>query len=622
VSAVELVETSANRRSPRAAARPQARLDFACRLPGDLIVLEGSTAAGLSRIPGYRESTTALTVRPAITFATGPWGDVTRTGFLSLIEATDVVRRRRLVLGPVRLTLDQATLDDKLVSSTELAMRLSGLDPDSRHRCLDLLTCTLRMVEGPVRIPLAKTLFEIRETLRERLPASYVDERVPKALHIDALFAVDDRSFYVRGWMRDAEAEISSLVALSPEGRSVDLTGRLIRYSRPDVTALYGSDRGSGLLGFIGYFELPAPSVLKEGWTFLMADGAGGAVEAPAPPTVDEPIEVRTALMGDLVHDPMSERLLWQHTFPAVSRVQERLAATVKIADVCQYGAPPPDPTVSIVVPLYRRIDFVQYQLAQFLHDGEMRSADLIYVLDSPEMAGELTASARQLWGLYAIPFRIVVLDRNGGFSAANNLGASVARAPKLLLMNSDVLPKGPGWLSAMARFYDATGDIGALGPKLVYEDGSLQHAGLYYRRSDETGCWHNAHHFQGLSGEFPPANVRRPVAGVTGACLMVDRDLFQQVGGLRGIYVQGDFEDSDLNLRIAELGKTNWYLPEVELYHLEGQSYPNELRRMTFRYNAWLHSVLWGDRIKELTNGPATSRRPGTKRRSEGVAI
>lgn len=602
MSVVELARPRPPRRSPLVAGRAPAELELACRLTPEVLAVKGATRSALPRIQDYRESTTAVTTHPAVTFAQGSPSSSRRIGFLSLLEGDELSRRRRWELGPVRLTFDPAAVGEKEVSPVEFAMRLSGLDAGARHRCMDLLTCALSLCAGAARVPLAKTLYGMREIVRERLPASCVDERVPKALHVDALFAVDDRSFYVRGWMRDTEAEITSLQALSPEGRRVDLTGRLVRYPRPDVAALYGCGSAPSRLGFVGYFELPVPSILLEGWVFMMFNRAGDAVEAPAPAVVSDPLQVRSALMADLVHNQASERLLSQHTFPAVSRVQEKLAETVAITEVCQYGPPPPKPDVSIVVPLFKRIDFLEHQLAHFLLDPELRSADLVYALDSPEMAPELTTLARQLWALYGIPFRIVVLDRNGGFSAANNAGAEMARGRLLLLLNSDVIPKRPGWLSEMARFYDATEGIGALGPKLLYEDGSLQHAGLKFRFSAETESWHNLHHFQGLSGQFPPANVCKPVAGVTGACLMVDRRLFRDLGGLRGIYVQGDFEDSDLCLRLAEAGKTSWYLPSVELYHLEGQSYPNELRRTTFRYNSWLHSLLWGDRIQELT--------------------
>ncbi len=68
--------------------------------------------------------------------------------------------------------------------------------------------------------------------------------------------------------------------------------------------------------------------------------------------------------------------------------------------------------------------------------------------------------------------------------------------------------------------------------------------------------------------------------------------------------YVQGDYEDSELCMRISEAGRENWYLPEVELYHLEGQSYVPGLRRMPSEYNMWLHTSIWGERIEEAMEG------------------
>ena len=64
-------------------------------------------------------------------------------------------------------------------------------------------------------------------------------------------------------------------------------------------------------------------------------------------------------------------------------------------------------------------------------------------------------------------------------------------------------------------------------------------------------------------------------------------------------LYVQGDYEDSDLCLRLAAEGLENWYLPTVELYHLEGQSYPAPLRALTSRYNRWLHTHTWRAQIE-----------------------
>ena len=87
----------------------------------------------------------------------------------------------------------------------------------------------------------------------------------------------------------------------------------------------------------------------------------------------------------------------------------------------------------------------------------------------------------------------------------------------------------------------------------------------------------------------------------VTGACMMIAASLYAQLGGLRGRYIQGDYEDSDLCLRLRDMGHESWYLPDVELYHLEGQSYPSSERQLTTEYNKWLHTSIWHEAIAGL---------------------
>ena len=226
-----------------------------------------------------------------------------------------------------------------------------------------------------------------------------------------------------------------------------------------------------------------------------------------------------------------------------------------------------------MVVTLYGRIDFLHHQVLHFAQDPGMREAELIYVLDSPELSEPLHHLASQIHALHGFPFRVAKLSRNAGFPVANILGTALARGRLLLLLNSDVLPDRPGWLEQMVSFYDSQPDIGALGPKLLFEDDSIQHAGVYFEREADSGLWGNLHYFKGLHRDFPAASVTRPVPALTGACLMVDRALYEEVGGLRHEYIlQGGYEDSDLCLRLIDRGRRNWYLADAELYHLEGR--------------------------------------------------
>jgi GT2 family glycosyltransferase len=485
---------------------------------------------------------------------------------------------------------------------------LAGLDAAARERIVPWFAQAASLHDGEEGgYSLARTLHVARESLRERRRAGMVAAEDPRGLQVDAVLGVDATTCWVKGWARNADARITGLTLVSPEGSPGEFLARTLRVPRPDVEDFYATGAaggGDGRSGFVGLAEIAAPSRLGGGWIVEMSDAVGESIEVEAPPVVRDALAVRTAILTDFAlarrpEDPARAALFE----PALTRLQARLAADVGVEDVRQHGRAPADPDVSIVVPLYKRIDFLEHQLTQFARDPEIAAADLIYVLDSPELAEPLERLAPEVHALTGVPFRVVTLARNAGFSGANNAGAAFARGGKLLLLNSDVLPDRPGWLGTMSGFFDATPGIGALAPKLLYEDDSLQHAGMYFLRPPGSTIWENMHYYKGLARTTPAANVARAVPAVTGACLMIERERYERMGGLRGQFVQGDYEDSDLCLRLHEDGLASWYLPDAELYHLEAQSYPNELRRTTSAYNTWLQSHLWSERIEAVMN-------------------
>lgn len=505
---------------------------------------------------------------------------------------------------------------------------LSGARDTDRRRIMEFLASTSQELEQSTGlIPSCQALRQFREGLRDRFSLARIDKSVSRGLHVDLLLRIDEKSFYLRGWVLDRQAPVRSLRVLSPEGSDRELRERAFTYGRPDVDQFYGisSPEHSQASGFISFFELNTPSFLEEEWILQMENDVGEGVETLATITPADLPTIRRTILEDLVHSTGGVRLLREHAYPAITRLQKKEETTFGIQDIQQYGTPQDTPEVSVIVPLYGRIDFVEHQLAQFFRDSEICESDLIYVLDSPELADSLRENALQLAQLYQVPFRIVNLRRNSGFSAANNFGAQLARGRKLLFLNSDVLPDMPGWLGRMSSFYDSIDKIGALGPKLLYEDNSVQHAGIYFRREAASGLWENMHYYKGLHRELDIVNHSRIVPAVTGACLMIARHLFDEIGGFRSLYVQGDFEDTDLCLRLNSEGFSNWYFSEVELYHLEGQSYPGPLRHLVNRYNRWLHTYFWNEDIEALmagTSKPTSSGEPWISTLESGVSL
>ncbi len=421
---------------------------------------------------------------------------------------------------------------------------------------------------------------------------------------VDTLARADHRTFFVRGWWRGATGDMARCDAISPGGAPVALL--------PDLHCMPRTDLASRLPGetftaFRGTFTLAQPNPLDHGWRVAWARTDGLAGECVLPAVISDQSTLLDTVISDLDLENQP-----QGTGAAVvidRFVQPLLAAARADAHIIRehrFGPPPLAPEVSVLVPLYARCDLVEHQLLQFSRDSDFRRVELLYLLDSPELEAAVMTLLEDGVELYGVSTRLLVANRNCGYAVINNLGAGHARAPHLVFLNSDAFPIRPGWLSHLAAFYRRHTAIGALGPKLVFEDGSLQHAGEQFQLGEDGRTWEIVPCFKGLHRTFAPANIARPVAAVTGACLMIGRTLFREVGGFDEGYVQGDFEDSDLCLRLAARGLQNWYYPEVELHHLEGASYPSVERARNFIYNRWRHTQRCHATLEQLASAHA----------------
>lgn len=256
-------------------------------------------------------------------------------------------------------------------------------------------------------------------------------------------------------------------------------------------------------------------------------------------------------------------------------------------------------PKVSVIVPLYGRTDFVEHQLIEFAEDPWfLENVELIYVVDDPQIAERFLNEAEALYRIYKVPMSWVWGSVNRGFSGANNLGASQASGEHLVFLNSDAFPQSKGWIQPLLDVLNTYPDVGAVGPRLLFADGSLQHAGMQFLRREELGIWVNHHPNMGLDPALDPNQELAIVPSITGACLVMRRKDFERVGGWDTGYLIGDFEDSDLCLKLRSEGMKVAYLPTVQLTHLERQSFKllgeNEFRTRVVIYNAVRHQERW----------------------------
>ncbi|MFM9057613.1 MAG: glycosyltransferase [Planctomycetaceae bacterium] len=167
-------------------------------------------------------------------------------------------------------------------------------------------------------------------------------------------------------------------------------------------------------------------------------------------------------------------------------------------------------------------------------------------------------------------PVTRVPLPGKFHFAAFNNRMAAQARGEYLLLLNNDTEVVQPNWLDTML-LYAEQDDVGAVGPLLLYDDGTVQHAGVILGPRGTAD--HVMRGFPGdADGYAGSLQAARDVTAVTGACLLVRRDRYMACGGLNETYGR-HYEDVDLCLRLRRLGLRNIFVGGARMLHHESKS-------------------------------------------------
>jgi len=180
-------------------------------------------------------------------------------------------------------------------------------------------------------------------------------------------------------------------------------------------------------------------------------------------------------------------------------------------------------------------------------------------------------------------------------FSRANNQGAASATGKLLVFLNNDTEVMSPDWLQSLA-YYAEQPDVGATGELLAYDDRTVQHAGVALGMRGTAD--HTMRRFpidvDGYAGSLVCA---REVSAVTGACLMIRKELFEELGGFNSHFFTA-YQDVDLCLRLRERGLRVIYTPQALLLHHESisrQSYYDMIDRMLL-LDLWEDVIERGD--------------------------
>jgi GT2 family glycosyltransferase len=418
----------------------------------------------------------------------------------------------------------------------------------------------------------------------------------PFHFELDKTYFCPPSGILLRGWFLDPFRQVTRMTLRSGV-RTASLDPTVwITVARPDVRDAFNQRYGltDDKLGFIAY----AGEVFAQGEPLYLEVEMNTGDIAFRPLTAPESTglgAIRDVLGAfDLRFNDLA-RAYENVVGPAIERLNKvRLSSKPKVEAV-PFGPRPDQVRCSIIIPLYGRIDFLEYQLAFF---SRTLAADheLIYVLDDPGKLRETEALSASAYARFGRPFLLVTLGHNVGFGPANNIGLRYATGEYICYLNSDVFPQNPDWLECMIETAETGLNAGLVGAYLLYEDGTVQHEGCTFEILPEFGGWTFAMH-PNKGRRIPVKEECEEKEAVTGACMVLRRDLATDLGGFDEGFVIGDFEDADLCLRVRAKGLSCVLDYRAVLFHLERQSQGDQTQswRMNLTlYNAWLFQKRW----------------------------
>lgn len=254
-------------------------------------------------------------------------------------------------------------------------------------------------------------------------------------------------------------------------------------------------------------------------------------------------------------------------------------------------------PLVSIIIPNKDHVDDLSRCVESIINLSTYDNYEIVIVENNSE-----TAEIRTYYEEISRHPRVQVVEYKGDFnySKINNFGVQYAKGEYLLLLNNDTEVITPDWMEELLM-YAMRKDVGAVGAKLYYPDKTIQHAGIVIGLGAHRTAGHT--HYR-----IPEANVgymgrlcyAQDVTAVTGACMMVSKALYEELGGLDESFTVA-LNDVDFCLRVREKGFLNIFTPFAELYHYESKSRGSDKkdeRALRYQQESDRFRVKWADAL------------------------
>lgn len=265
-----------------------------------------------------------------------------------------------------------------------------------------------------------------------------------------------------------------------------------------------------------------------------------------------------------------------------------------------QYALPKSPPMISLLIPSRDALPILRPCVESILHKTTYPNFEILILdnqseqLDTLNWFNEVQKDSR---------VKVVQYNHSFNYSAINNFGVQHAKGSIIGLINNDVEVISSEWLSEMAS-HVLRPEIGCVGAKLYYGNGKIQHGGVILGLGDVAGHAHRylQRHEYGYQGRL---KLVQNYSAVTAACLLVKREVYEKIRGLKEEQLAVAYNDVDFCLRVQELGYRNLWTPYAELYHHEsisrGQDNTTIKKERYAKEVAYMQST-WGE---QLTNDP-----------------
>lgn len=283
---------------------------------------------------------------------------------------------------------------------------------------------------------------------------------------------------------------------------------------------------------------------------------------------------------------------------------EDKIAVTKENTHYLERHVPLPAPTVTLIVPTRNRVDLLRQCVESIARLTDYPSYRFL-IVDNESDDPETLDFLQQLLTRDDLDAEVLKVPGPFNFSKLNNLAVARCETDLVALINNDIEANHAEWLSAMVS-QAIRPEIGAVGAKLHFREGLLQHAGIFLGFQDAAG-----HFFHELPWSFyghaNRANMVQNVSAVTGACLVVERKKYLEAGGLDEEAFAVAYNDVDFCLKLREAGYRNLYTPFARLFHHEsasrGESEKTSARKEAAKEEIRALNQKWGPLIR---NDPA----------------